>query len=91
MTSSNGAITTKTADDGLNDGTFIYINGRNIYAYSTSSDAIDSERKITVTGGKQSSIFTKSSLVTKVSGSVGPECWSLAFTLSNDLVHTKRF
>lgn len=52
MTINNGTIITKTADDGLNAGTFIYINGGTIYAYSTSNDAIDSNGKITVTGGK---------------------------------------
>ena len=52
LTINNGSITTKTADDGLNAGTFIYINGGTIYAYSTSNDAIDSNGKLTVTGGK---------------------------------------
>jgi hypothetical protein len=52
LTINNGTITTYTKDDGMNAGTFIYINGGTIYAYATNNDAIDSNGKITVTGGK---------------------------------------
>jgi len=52
LTINNGNLTIKTADDGLNAGTFIYINGGTIYSYSTSNDGVDSNGKLTVTGGK---------------------------------------
>ena len=51
LTINGGIITVKTADDGLNAGTFIYINGGTTYAYSTGNDGIDSNGKLTVTGG----------------------------------------
>lgn len=52
LTINNATITTKTADDGLNAGTALYINGGSIYCYSTNNDAMDSNGTFTITGGK---------------------------------------
>ena len=52
LTINDGTITVKTKDDGINAGTFIYINGGVTYAYATSNDGIDSNGQIVVTGGK---------------------------------------
>lgn len=52
LTINNGDFTIKTADDGLNAGSFIYINGGSIYVSSTSNDGIDSNGPITITGGR---------------------------------------
>lgn len=60
ITINNGAITTKTPDDGINAKTFIYINGGDIYAYSTGNDGIDSNGKLTVTGGRIIAVGTTS-------------------------------
>ncbi|WP_298497702.1 carbohydrate-binding domain-containing protein [uncultured Algibacter sp.] len=51
MTINNGIINLNSYDDCLNSDGFLYINGGNIYAYSTRNDAIDSNEGITITGG----------------------------------------
>jgi hypothetical protein len=51
LTINNGDFTIKTADDGLNAGTKMSINGGNVFVYSTSNDGIDSNGPLTVTGG----------------------------------------
>jgi hypothetical protein len=56
LTINNGDFTIKTADDGLNAGTKLNINGGNLYVYSTSNDGIDSNGPMTITGGKIVSI-----------------------------------
>ncbi|WP_420151052.1 carbohydrate-binding domain-containing protein [Spirosoma sp.] len=56
LTINNGTITAKTKDDGINAGTFIYINGGNTYVYATNNDGIDSNGQIIVTGGRTVSV-----------------------------------
>ena len=51
MTINEGTINIDAYDDGINAIGNLYINGGNIYVYSTLNDAIDSNEGITVTGG----------------------------------------
>lgn len=51
MTINDGTFTINSYDDCINSDGILYINGGNIYAYSTRNDAIDSNAGITVTGG----------------------------------------
>ncbi|CAH8290702.1 uncharacterized protein DUF4353 [Mariniflexile fucanivorans] len=51
MTINDGRININSYDDGLNSGGNLYINGGDIYVYTTLNDAIDSNTGITVTGG----------------------------------------
>jgi hypothetical protein len=52
LTINGGDIEIKSADDCINAATDIVINGGNIYCYSTGNDAIDSNGKIHMNGGK---------------------------------------
>ncbi|WP_036603978.1 carbohydrate-binding domain-containing protein, partial [Olivibacter sitiensis] len=60
MTINNGTIYAKTADDALNAGTALYINGGKIFTYSTGNDAIDSNGIITITGGMTIAVGSRS-------------------------------
>jgi hypothetical protein len=60
LTINNGNIATTTADDGLNAGSAIYINGGYVYSYSTGNDAMDSNGTFTITGGKVVAIGSRS-------------------------------
>lgn len=60
LTINDGTIHTVTADDGLNAGKAIYINGGYVYAYSTGNDAMDSNGTFTITGGKVVAIGARS-------------------------------
>ncbi len=51
LTINDGEFYIIAEDDGLNAGTALYINGGQLYVYSTSNDGIDSNGSLTVTGG----------------------------------------
>ena len=51
LTINNGYLTIKTADDCVNAGTSITINGGYLYAMSSANDAIDSNGTLTINGG----------------------------------------
>lgn len=51
MTINGGSISISTADDCLNAGDSIVINGGYVYAMSSDNDSIDSNGSITITGG----------------------------------------
>jgi len=59
MTINDGTFNINSYDDCINSDGTLYINGGNIYAYSTRNDAIDSNAGITITGGTTIAIATR--------------------------------
>ncbi|SDR97121.1 protein of unknown function [Polaribacter sp. KT25b] len=59
MTINDGTININAYDDSINANGILYINGGNIYAYTTLNDAIDSNAGITITGGTTIAITTR--------------------------------
>lgn len=51
ITINDGQFEINAYDDAINAGDMIYINGGQIYAYSSSNDSVDSNGEITITGG----------------------------------------
>ncbi|PZP46652.1 MAG: hypothetical protein DI598_11855 [Pseudopedobacter saltans] len=60
LTINKGNLTIKSGDDAINAGTALYINGGRTYAYSTGNDAMDSNGILTITGGLNVAIGSKS-------------------------------
>jgi hypothetical protein len=60
VTINSGFITVNTADDCVNAGNSIVINGGCLYCYSTGNDAIDSNGTMTIAGGVVVAIGTSS-------------------------------
>lgn len=59
ITINDGTFNISSYDDAINANGILYINGGNIYAYSTKNDAIDSNAGITITGGTTIAIATR--------------------------------